>query len=178
MKPLLFGMFIVLAAQCQPVPEIPYHSVADLLKLPPDVNFGETSGVAVNSKGHIFVFSRSNSATGPAYGAAAAQLFEFDGDGNFVREIGKGLYAWSFAHTVRIDKDDNIWCVDKGSNMIIRFNPEGHVTMVFGRKQEASDVALPPNKEALRPSPWTACSISPPTSPGTPAATCTSATAT
>jgi len=157
MKRFLFGLWMVAAAQGQmvrpAVPEIPFHSVPNLLKLPPDMNFGETSGVAVNSKGHIFVFTRSNSSTGPAYGAAAAQLFEFDADGKFVREIGKGLYAWSFAHTVRIDKDDNIWCVDKGSNMIIRFNPEGHVTMVFGRKQEASDVAQPPNKEAAAPKP-------------------------
>jgi hypothetical protein len=30
-----------------------------------------------------------------------------DADGKFVREIAKGLYAWSFAHTVRIDSDDS-----------------------------------------------------------------------
>src|SRR5215470_7835884 len=79
------------------VPEIPFKYVPDLLKLPRDMNLGETSGVAVNSKGHIFVFTRSNSATGPAYGAAAAQLFEFDADGKFLREVAKNLYAWSFA---------------------------------------------------------------------------------
>ena len=56
-----------------------------------------------------------------------------------MREVGKGLYAWSFAHSVRIDKDDNIWAIDKGSDMVIKFNPEGRVTMVFGRKLEASD---------------------------------------
>ena len=61
------------------------------------MNFGEVPGVAVNSRGHVFVFSRSNSATGPAFGAAASQLFEFDENGQFVREIGKGLYAWSEA---------------------------------------------------------------------------------
>ena len=72
----------------------------------------------MNSQGHVFVFSRSNSATGPAFGGAA-QLFEFDQNGNFVREIGKGLYAWSEAHSVRIDKDDNIWAIDKGSNMVV-----------------------------------------------------------
>src|SRR5262249_36132075 len=81
--------------------------------------------------------------TGPAYAAAAAQLFEFGRDGKFIREIGKNLYAWSYAHTVRIDKDDNIWAVDKGSDMIIKFNPEGRVVMVFGRKKEASDEAVP-----------------------------------
>jgi sugar lactone lactonase YvrE len=129
------------------VPEIPFKSVPDLLKLPRDMNLGETSGVAVNSKGHIFVFTRSNSATGPAYGAAAAQLFEFDADGTFLREVAKNLYAWSFAHTVRIDKDDNIWAVDKGSNLIVRLNQDGHVTMVFGRKQEASDEARPPDRD-------------------------------
>ena len=58
-------------------------------------------------------------------------------DGRFIREIGKNLYAWSFAHAVRIDKDDNIWAIDKGSDMIIKFNPEGRVIMVFGRKKEA-----------------------------------------
>ena len=63
------------------------------------MNFGEVPGVAVNSKGHVFVFTRSNSAGGPAYGPAAAQLLEFGPKGEFVREIGKGLYAWSYAHT-------------------------------------------------------------------------------
>ena len=92
----------------QAVPEIPFESVPNALKLPPELNLGEASGVAVNSKGHIFVFTRSNSAYGPAYAATAAQLLEFAPDGKFVREIGKGLYAWSFAHTVRVDKDDNV----------------------------------------------------------------------
>jgi streptogramin lyase len=118
------------------VSEIPFESIPDPLKLPPDLYFGEATGVAVNSKGHVFVFSRGNT-TGPAYAAAAAQLFEFAPDGKFIREIGKNLYAWSFGHAVRIDKADNIWAIDKGSDMIIRFNPEGRVTMVFGRKQSA-----------------------------------------
>ena len=125
-------------AQSSPVPEIPYRSVPNFLKLPADIYFGEASGVAVNSRGHIFVFSRGDT-SGPAYGAAAAQLLEFDANGNFLREIGHNLYAWSFAHTVKVDKDDNIWVTDKGSDMVIKFNPQGRVVMVFGRRQEASD---------------------------------------
>jgi DNA-binding beta-propeller fold protein YncE len=124
------------------VPEIPFDSVANFLKLPPDLNLGEAAGVAVNSKGHVFVFSRGNS-TGPAYGATASQLLEFGPDGKYLREIGKNLYAWSYAHAVKIDKDDNIWAIDKGSDMIVKFNPAGHVEMVFGRKKEASDEAAP-----------------------------------
>ena len=89
-----------LFAQGQAVPEIPFDSVPDFLKLPPNMYLGEIAGVAVNSRGHVFVFSRG-STTGPAYGASAAQLLEFDTDGNYLREIGHNLYAWSFAHSVR-----------------------------------------------------------------------------
>ena len=128
----------------QSVPDIQFDSVADFFKLPDGMNFGEVSGVAVNSKGHVFVFTRSNSAGGPAYAPSAAQLLEFDEKGRFVREIGKGLYAWSFAHTVRVDRDDNIWAVDKGSDMVVKFTPAGRITMVFGRRRESADAETGP----------------------------------
>ena len=140
---LLAWSSTVLFGQQTPVPEIPYESVPNFLKLPADLYLGEVSGIAVNSKKHIFVFSRGGT-TGPAYGAAAAQLLEFAPDGRCLREIGKNLYAWSYAHAVRVDKDDNIWAIDKGSDMIVKFSPEGRVEMVFGRKKEASDDAAVP----------------------------------
>jgi hypothetical protein len=139
-------------AQQTKVPEIPFRSVPGFLKMPPDLYLGEVAGVAVNSKGHLFVFSRG-STTGPAYGAAAAQLLEFNADGKFVREIGHNLYAWSFAHSVRVDKDDNIWVADKGSDMVIKFDPEGRFVMVFGRKLEASDEGTEPLKHPKPPLP-------------------------
>ena len=142
MRACLLAALVLLAAPAfgqQSVPDLPFESVPDFLKLPAGMNFGEVSGVAVNSQGHVFVFTRSNSAQGPAYAPAAAQLFEFGPKGEFVREIGKGLYAWSFAHTVRIDSGDNIWAVDKGSDLVIKFNPAGRVTMVFGRRAESAD---------------------------------------
>src|SRR5215467_12182385 len=129
-------------ALAQQVPVISYESVPNVLKLPANLYLGEATGVAVNSKKHIFVFHRGN-VSGPAFGAAAAQLLEFGPDGKFIREIGKGLYAMSYAHTVRVDRSDNIWIVDKGSDMVIKFTPEGRVAMVFGRKKEASDEAVP-----------------------------------
>jgi DNA-binding beta-propeller fold protein YncE len=147
MKIRLFAIFLLLAPLSFPqqsVPEIPFDSVPDFPKLPLGMNFGEVPGVAVNSKGHVFVFTRSNSAGGPAYGAAAAQLLEFGPKGEFLREIGKGLYAWSEAHSVRIDRDDNIWAIDKGSDMIIKFNQAGRVMMVFGRRKEAADEGAKP----------------------------------
>src|SRR5271170_337930 len=136
----------------QQVPEIPFESVPNFLKLPPDLYLGEASGVAVNSKKHVFVFSRGNT-TGPAYGATAAQVLEFGPDGKYIREIGHNLYAWSFAHAIRFDKDDNLWAVDKGSDMVIKFNPEGRVVMVFGRKKEASDEGAEAWKRVPKPRP-------------------------
>ena len=116
-------------AKVQNVPEIAFESAPDFLKLPPNLHLGEGIGVATNSKGHIFVYTRSQ----------ATRLFEFDAKGNYLREIGEGLYGFVFAHAVRVDAQDNIWAVDEGSNMVIKFNPEGRVTMVLGRRPEPGE---------------------------------------
>lgn len=140
------------ARAAESVPTIAYDSVPNLLHLPRDLYFGEVSGVALNSKGHVFVLSRGNT-TGPAYAAAATQLLEFGPDGRFRREIGHNLYAWSFAHTVKVDAHDNIWVTDKGSDMVIKFTPDARVDTVFGRKQEASDEETAPLKHPNPPLP-------------------------
>lgn len=114
-------------AKVQNVPEIPYDSVPNALKLPDNLYLGEGIGIATNSKGHVYVYTRSG----------ATRLFEFDQNGNFVKEIGEGLYGFLFAHAVRVDKDDNIWAVDEGSNMVIKFDPNGKVLMLIGRRPEA-----------------------------------------
>src|SRR6201990_801158 len=122
MRQFLAGLMLLISSPAlaqQAVPAIAFDSVPNPLKLPPNMYFGEVSGVSVNSKGHVFALSRGNT-SGPAYAAAATQLLEFDKDGKFIREIGKNLYAWSFAHTVKVDPQDNIWVTDKGSDMVIK----------------------------------------------------------
>jgi NHL repeat-containing protein len=116
-------------AKAENVPEIPYDSVPNVIKMPSNIYLGEGIGVATNSKGHVFVYTRSGE----------TRLFEFDDKGTFVRELGQGLYGFVFAHAVRVDKDDNVWAVDEGSNMVIKFNPQGRVVMVLGRRPEAVD---------------------------------------
>src|SRR5207302_2340511 len=111
----------------------------DVLRLTaPGHTIGEAVGVAKNSKGNLFVFTRSGNA-GPARGATASQLYEFDPQLKFVKQWGQDNYAASFAHNVRIDKQDNVWMTDEGANMIVKFNPQGMVSMVLGRKTEAID---------------------------------------
>jgi hypothetical protein len=131
----------VAAQQPPPAPAaaIAFDGNVDALKLPAGMNLGEVAGVALNSKGHIFIYDRSRQ----------TRLLEFDKLGAFVREIGKDVYGFEFAHVVRIDKDDNIWCVDEGANVVIKFNPAGHVTMVLGRKWELVE-GRPVQEEAAK----------------------------
>ena len=107
-------------------PEIPFDSVPNFLKLPPGLYMGEGTGVATNSKGHVFVFTRSGE----------TRLFEFDQNGTFVKEFGVGSYGFAFAHAVRVDKDDNVWAVDEGTNVIQKFNPDGKLLMVLGKRPD------------------------------------------
>ena len=130
------------------VPEIPFDSTPNFLKMPEHLYMGEAVGVATNSKGNVFVYTRTGTSyvtygTSRAFANGGARLFEFDPSGKFIREIGQNLYGFVFAHTVRIDPQDNIWVVDEGSNMIIKFNPEGRVIMTMGRKAEEMRVPAP-----------------------------------
>jgi hypothetical protein len=134
-KGLRFLLLLILSAQpllaqtkakAENVPEIAFSSVPNFFKLPPDLYFGEGIGIATNSKGHVFVYTRSGD----------TRLLEFDQNGTYVREIGQGVYGLEFAHGVRVDRQDNIWVVDEGTNMVVKFNPEGRVVMVLGRRPE------------------------------------------
>jgi sugar lactone lactonase YvrE len=130
--PLAAPVFAQTKAKAQNVPEIPYESVPNFLKLPPNLYLGESMGVATNSKGHVFVYTRS----------ANTRLFEFDQNGTYVREIGEGNYGFEFAHSVRVDPQDNIWVVDEGTNLVMKFNPAGRIVMVIGHRPEAVEGAL------------------------------------
>jgi len=121
------ALFAQRKATIENVRELPFTTVPNFLKLPPGEYLGEAVAVATNSKGHIFVYHRS----------ANTRLFEFDQAGNFLKEIGSGYYGFEFSHSVRVDKDDNIWTVDEGTNMVTKFSPDGKVLMVLGHRPPA-----------------------------------------
>lgn len=126
----------------QSVPEISYDANADFLTLP---SFGEVAGVATNSRGHIFVYARTGQPVATlgherTFYHSGSRLFEFDQTGKFVKEIGQGTYAMNFAQQVRVDPQDNIWAVDAGSNMVMKFDPDGRFLLVLGRKPESIGV--------------------------------------
>ena len=121
----------------------------DDFALPPGMNFGAVSGVAINSKGNIFVLSR-----GPH------PLMEFDPDGKFIRGFGDGFF--DRPHGLRIDAQDNIWTTDVASHVVYKMIPQGRIQLILGNKgtagefhpyghlrllNEPNDVAVAPNGE-------------------------------
>ncbi len=129
------------------VPEIRFDS-ADVLKLPDNIFLGEVAGVATNSKGDIFVYTRTGHptlslGTSRPFAHGGSRLFEFDKTGKFVREIGQNTYAMLVAQQVRVDPQDNVWMVDQMSSMVIKFDPNGQYQLLLGRKSESERVPAP-----------------------------------
>lgn len=123
----------------QSAPEINYDANASIISLP---SYGEVAGVASNSKGHVFVYARTGHAVATlgderTFYHGGSRLFQFDQTGKFVKEIGQGVYGINFAQQVRVDPQDNVWIVDAGSNQVLKFDPEGRMTLVLGRKPES-----------------------------------------
>src|SRR6266705_4451070 len=98
MKPIAHLSLMVIAllvsapafsSRCQdPSLRLNYQSVPDFFQLPAGENFVEPAGVAVNSKGHIYVFHRGKH-----------PLMEFDSSGKSIRSIADELFVT--AHMVR-----------------------------------------------------------------------------
>ena len=136
------AMFAVGASLfAQAAKEIAYDASPDFLTLPAGANFGEVAGVATNSKGHVFVYTRTGHPVATlgderTFYHGGSRLFQFDQSGKYVKEIGQGVYGINFAQQVRVDPQDNIWVVDAGSNMVMKFDADGRLQLVLGRKPE------------------------------------------
>jgi DNA-binding beta-propeller fold protein YncE len=133
----------------QSAPDIPFDSNADLLKTPVEgpgaIFVGEVGGVGQNSKGQIYVYTR----TGHPYATLAdnrtferggSRLLQFDRTGKFERELGQDVYGFNAAIGLRIDPQDNVWTIDEVASQVVKFDPEGRVLLVLGRKPEAIGV--------------------------------------
>jgi DNA-binding beta-propeller fold protein YncE len=128
----------------QSTTEINFTSV-DLLRTPIDIYVGEVAGVGANSKGQIFVYTRTghpyatlgDNRTFSRYGS---RLFLFDQNGKYVREWGQDVYGFNAAMGLRVDPQDNVWTIDVAANQVVKFNPDGSVGLVLGRKPEAIGV--------------------------------------
>ena len=133
-----------LAAQSS-APDIAFDSNADLLKTPDNVYVGEIGGVGQNSKGQIFVYTRTGHpfatlGDNRTFLRGGSRLFVFDKTGKFERELGQDVYGFNAAIGLRVDLQDNVWTIDVAASQIVKFDPEGRVALVLGRKPEAINV--------------------------------------
>src|SRR6476620_1586545 len=121
------------------VPEIAFEANVDFLKTPDNVFLGEVGGVGQNSKGQIFVYTR----TGHPYATIAdnrtfqrggSRLFVFDKSGKYEREWGQDVYGFNAAIGLRVDPQDNVWTIDEVASQIVKFDSEGRILLVLGRK--------------------------------------------
>jgi hypothetical protein len=139
--PIVLLLAIEAAPQAQrtagflPVPELGYQLVPDFFVYPSPAQEGEASGVALNSKGHIFLFQRAH-----------PMLAEFDERGKFLRSIGEGLF--DHPHGLRIDAEDNMWTTDDGNHLVLKLSPSGRVLLVLGRKDWGAEADWLLNKPA------------------------------
>ena len=127
------------------VPEISFNAT-DVLRTPVEGPFvGEVGGVGANSKGQIFVYTRTGHpyatlGDNRTFSRGGSKLFLFDPKGNFVREWGQDVYGFNAAIGLRIDPHDNVWTIDAAANQVVKFNPDGSVGLVLGRKPETIPV--------------------------------------
>src|SRR5689334_25402656 len=84
---------------------IPHEAVPNFFKNPPGIYTGENMGISTDSKGNIYIFHRANE----------TRLFQYGPNGQFIREIGRGIYSHASAHSVRDDEQDNNWTVHEGT---------------------------------------------------------------
>jgi DNA-binding beta-propeller fold protein YncE len=137
------------------VPELNFNAV-DLLRTPAEGPFvGEVAGVGANSKGQIFVYTRTGHpyatlGDNRTFSRGGSKLFLFDANGKFVREWGQDIYGFNAAIGLRVDPQDNVWTIDAAANQVVKFNADGSVGLVLGRKPEAIGVrpAAPPGAPA------------------------------
>ncbi len=91
------------------------------------------ASVTVDSKDRVYCFSRSKE----------HPVIVFDRDGNLITSWGAGLFA--FPHTIRADRNDNLWLVDRDHAQMMLFSASGQLLRTIGAKGFRSDTGVAPD---------------------------------
>jgi NHL repeat len=141
-KSFLFAAaFVLMCAAVQPAcaqdPSLslpnPYRVIENWAKMPEGRSWGAAGGVAIDSKGNVWVFERCGANT--CAGSDAAPILEFNPSGVLGRSFGAGMFV--FPHALYIDKDDNVWAVDNDGkdgkgHQVMKFSPDGKLLLSLG----------------------------------------------
>lgn len=96
-----------------------YDVIVNWAKLPDGWRFGWIPAVACDSQDRVFVYSRSEH-----------PLVLFDPAGNYLASWGEGILA--DAHGLYIDGDDNVYCTERNTHCVRKFNRDGELVMTLG----------------------------------------------
>ena len=132
----LFARFASRPANLVPGPTLGYTPALAGLQWPSGAGNEQTStaSVAVDSRGHIFVYHRPEVGKPP--------LLEFDATGKFVKAFGSELQIVR-AHGMRIDAGDNIWITDVTSHTVSKLDRNGKLLMTLGTKGRRANGTRP-----------------------------------
>ncbi len=101
-----------------------YEVVEGWGRLPEGWQWGWIPAVACDSQDRVYVYSRSEH-----------PLIIFDRDGNFLDTWGDDVLQ--DAHGIYIDADDNVYCIERDTHCIFKFNAKGELVMTIGTPGEA-----------------------------------------
>lgn len=108
-----------------PIPTLPFHLVENFFHYPAYSVMGRLSGVAVAPDGTILALNRGYH-----------PVLEFKADGTFIRSWGEGSRMFEGAHTLRFDRQGDLWYMDAADNMIFHFDKEGRTVGTLGTNPE------------------------------------------
>ncbi len=115
----------------------PYQTVEGVwAPLPDGREWGATSLVEVSPDGETIWAVDRCGANGCEPGYNEDIIFQFDKDGNILRQFGAGLFEWP--HGIDVDRDGNVWVTDgRGGDgrghQVIKFSPQGQELMRLGQ---------------------------------------------
>ncbi|MDQ3996869.1 MAG: hypothetical protein M3303_07590 [Gemmatimonadota bacterium] len=117
--------------------------------LPNNWILGQVSGIAIDSRDHVWIVHRPRTLTVREAGAVqtppisqccvpAPPVLEFDAQGNVVRSWGgpgRGHHWPESEHTIHVDDRDNVWIGSNGRNdqVVLKFSPEGNLRLQIGQ---------------------------------------------
>ncbi|HVQ12232.1 MAG TPA: 6-bladed beta-propeller, partial [Vicinamibacterales bacterium] len=107
------------------IPQLAFHPVENFFHYPAYSVIGRLSGVAVSPTGQIVALNRGHH-----------PVLEFKADGTFVRSWGEGSKMFEGAHTVRFDRQGDLWYIDAADNIIFHFDKEGRTLGTLGTNPE------------------------------------------
>ena len=109
-----------------------YEMRQDWAQLPHDWQM-PAAAVAVDSRDQVFVFNRTQD----------HPIVVFDKEGTLLNSWVGGEDLFKFHHAVTIDRNDDVWLIERDYCTVMKFTAEGQHLLTIGEKGYRSDTGIP-----------------------------------